>query len=240
MMKRLGLAILALLTVAPLYAQNAEDAVRFKITAGGRDLYKLAIPLPLGDKGDAKSAQDVLSNDLALAGFFKVLDPAAFLANVEAEQLTINAPDWRQRRRRGCHQGARHRLRQRGQVRVPAVRGGQGSDAGAVEGLSRPGLDGAPAGAPVRRRGRALLHQRGRASSPRRSRSRGDTGTRRRDICRGRLGRLRRACRSRIARRTSCRSWAPAGSEIAFTQLRRAASPTSWSLPPSGGGKPQA
>jgi TolB protein len=88
------LAILAVLCAGQVYAQSADDAVRFKITAGGKDLYKLAIPLPLGDKGEAKSAQDVLSNDLALAGFFKVLDPAAFLANLDAEQLTINPPDW--------------------------------------------------------------------------------------------------------------------------------------------------
>jgi TolB protein len=94
MIKRSGLAILAVLTLSTAHAQNADDSVRFKITAGGKELYKLAIPLPLGDKGDAKNAQDVLANDLALAGFFKVLDPAAFLANLDAEQLTINPPDW--------------------------------------------------------------------------------------------------------------------------------------------------
>lgn len=79
----------------PTRAQSADDAVRFKITSGGRDLYKLAIPLALGDKGSAKTAQDVLTNDLALSGFFKVLDPASFLANLQAEQLTINPIDWR-------------------------------------------------------------------------------------------------------------------------------------------------
>jgi TolB protein len=94
MLKRSGLAILAVLCVGHARAQSADDAVRFKITAGGRDLYKLAIPLPLGDRATAKSASDVLSNDLALSGFFKVIDPASFLANVQAEQLTINPPDW--------------------------------------------------------------------------------------------------------------------------------------------------
>src|SRR5207302_5998410 len=78
----------------PTRAQ-ADDTVRFKITAGGTDLYKMAVPLPLGDKGTAKTAQDVLSNDLALSGFFKVIDPAAYLANLAAEQLTINPVDWR-------------------------------------------------------------------------------------------------------------------------------------------------
>jgi TolB protein len=79
----------------PTRAQSADDAVRFKITSGGRDLYKMAIPLPLGDKTNATTAQTVLSNDLALSGFFKVLDPTSFLANLQAEQLVINPPDWR-------------------------------------------------------------------------------------------------------------------------------------------------
>lgn len=79
----------------PTRAQSADDSVRFKITSGGRDLYKMAVPLPLGDKANATTAQQVLSNDLALSGFFKVLDPASFLANLQAEQLVINPPDWR-------------------------------------------------------------------------------------------------------------------------------------------------
>lgn len=93
-----GSALATLLVLAaaqrPTRAQSADDAVRFKITSGGRDLYKLAIPMPLGDKVTAATAQSVLSNDLALAGYFKVLDPASFLANLQAEQLVINPPDW--------------------------------------------------------------------------------------------------------------------------------------------------
>lgn len=87
----------ALLTLAALPArgQATDNAVRFKITAGGRDLYKLAVPLPLGDSSAAKTVAEVLTNDLALSGYFKVLDPASFLANLAAEQLTINPPDWR-------------------------------------------------------------------------------------------------------------------------------------------------
>jgi TolB protein len=76
-------------------AQSADDAIRFKITAGGRDLYKLAVPMPLGDHGTAQTALDVLSNDLALSSYFKVVDAKATLANLSAEQLTINPVDWR-------------------------------------------------------------------------------------------------------------------------------------------------
>ncbi|MDB4967213.1 MAG: domain protein beta Propeller [Myxococcales bacterium] len=94
-----GAALSTLLVLAaaqrPIRAQASDDTVRFKITAGGTDLYKLAVPLALGDKASAKTAQDVLSNDLALSGFFKVIDPASYLANLAAEQLTINPADWR-------------------------------------------------------------------------------------------------------------------------------------------------
>lgn len=91
-------ATLALVSFAmqkPTRAQAADDVVRFKITSGGRDLYKLAVPLPLGDKTNAKTAQEVVGNDLSLSGYFKVIDPASYLANLEAEQLTISPPDWK-------------------------------------------------------------------------------------------------------------------------------------------------
>jgi TolB protein len=90
----LGVALL-LAAGFPSHAQNADDAVRFKISAGGRDLYKIAVPLPLGDHGSAQSAADVVGNDLTMSGFFKVIDAKATLANLAAEQLTINPQDWR-------------------------------------------------------------------------------------------------------------------------------------------------
>jgi TolB protein len=91
----LTFSVALVLTVAQRPTRAQSDDVRFKVTAGGKDLYKLAIPLPLGDKAAAQSASDVLGNDLSLSGYFKVLDPASYLANLAAEQLTINAQDWR-------------------------------------------------------------------------------------------------------------------------------------------------
>jgi TolB protein len=72
-----------------------DGVVRFKIQAGGRDLYKLAIPTPIGDKTIAQTFADVTANDLSLSGYFKVIDQKAYLANLQAEGLTINAQDWR-------------------------------------------------------------------------------------------------------------------------------------------------
>ncbi len=93
-MRRL-ISVAVMFSSAFAFAQNSDDPVRFKIQAGGRDLYKIAIPLPIGDKNAAQTEQDVMSNDLALSGFFKVVDPKAYLANLAAEGLTINAQDWR-------------------------------------------------------------------------------------------------------------------------------------------------
>ncbi len=94
-----GGALLAVGLIAaaalPSHAQSEGDAVRFKIQAGGRDLYKIAVPLPLGDKAAAQTAADVIGNDLLMSGFFKVIDAKATLANLQAEQLTINPQDWR-------------------------------------------------------------------------------------------------------------------------------------------------
>jgi len=88
---------LLLACALPSRAQSggADDPIRFKISASGRDLYKLAIPVPIGDKSAAQLAEDVATNDLSLSGFFRVLDNKAFLANLTAEGLTIAPQDWK-------------------------------------------------------------------------------------------------------------------------------------------------
>jgi TolB protein len=92
----LGAAALFLAAALPSRAQQkADDAIRFKISASGRDLYKIAVPLALGDKTSAQTITDVDANDLTLSGYFKVIDQKATLANLAAEQLTINPQDWK-------------------------------------------------------------------------------------------------------------------------------------------------
>jgi TolB protein len=91
----IGGVLLAIALVGAASHAQQDDAVRFKIQAGGRDLYKIAVPLPLGDKTTAQTAADVTANDLLMSGFFKVIDAKATLANLQAEQLTINPQDWR-------------------------------------------------------------------------------------------------------------------------------------------------
>ena len=85
---------------------GGDDAVRFKIQAGGKDLYKIAMPPPQGAQGaQAQQIADQLNTDLSLAGFFKVLDNKAILANLPAEGLTINPADWRNMGAEGVSKG---------------------------------------------------------------------------------------------------------------------------------------
>jgi TolB protein len=89
---------LTLASALPTSAQapQGDGPIKFNISAGGKDLYKLAVPTPIGEPRDlAQQSADVEANDLAMSGYFKVVDPKAYLANLTAEGLTINAQDWR-------------------------------------------------------------------------------------------------------------------------------------------------
>ena len=152
--------------------------------AGGRDLYKIAMPLPLGDKASATTAQTVLSNDLSLSRLLQGARPKAIVPRQPAGRAARDqSAGLAQRRRRGRGQGARDRLRQRREVRVPAVRGRPRATRRCLSKDYRGPMSQA----------RQLVHQwsptrwssttRARtASSPRRSRSRQGDGGKRRDI----------------------------------------------------------
>lgn len=92
----LGVGVgLGMLTVMPSQAQQAEEVVRFKITNPGQALYKVAVPLGLGDAASAKIMQEVLTGDLSLSGFFKVLDSASFVADLAKEDLGMTPDSWK-------------------------------------------------------------------------------------------------------------------------------------------------
>lgn len=95
----LGMSLLlATLAVAPSSAEQtpqADDVVRFRITNPGQALYKVAIPMVLGDAQSAAVMQEVLAGDLALSGFFKVLDPKSFVADLAKEDLGIGPDAWK-------------------------------------------------------------------------------------------------------------------------------------------------
>lgn len=89
------LLLTALLLTAPARAQ--EERRYTVITGTGEALFKLAIP-PVLDGGGAaaaaKTATQVMNNDMTLIGLFKVLDPKGFLANLAKEGTGISAQDW--------------------------------------------------------------------------------------------------------------------------------------------------
>lgn len=91
----LGLAMLAAGPARVVRAQQADEKVTFKITNPGQALYKLAVPAATGEPQSGQLAQEVLSNDLGLSGFFKVLDPRSFLADLQREELRIAPESWR-------------------------------------------------------------------------------------------------------------------------------------------------
>jgi TolB protein len=95
---KLCFTLALLIAIAPRLVSAQGDERKYTVISGtGQSLYRIAIPQPLlqGDVGAAaKSLNKVLSNDLKLIGFFKVLNPKGFLANLKKEQMSIVAQDW--------------------------------------------------------------------------------------------------------------------------------------------------
>jgi TolB protein len=76
-------------------AQDGKGPVIIDVTKPQRSLYPLAIPVGVqSDATLAREAAAVLSFDLGVAGWFKVLDPKSFLADLEAEKLGITPRKW--------------------------------------------------------------------------------------------------------------------------------------------------
>ncbi len=60
-----------------------------------RSLYPIAVPLGVNSSAkEARQIQKIASFDLSVAGWFKVLDPAGFLANLKAEKLGLVKDKW--------------------------------------------------------------------------------------------------------------------------------------------------
>jgi TolB protein len=77
-------------------ADNPSGGVVIDVKGANRTLYPIAVPAsPEGDAAAAKEVAQVASFDLSLAGVFKVLDPAGFLADLKAEGLTIDPQKWK-------------------------------------------------------------------------------------------------------------------------------------------------
>lgn len=92
-----ALAAAAVATGGPAaHAQEPTGGVIIDVNQPKRTLYPIAVPMSTeGDAGAAREIATVTSFDLGVAGVFKVLDPAGFLADLPAEGLTIDPKRWK-------------------------------------------------------------------------------------------------------------------------------------------------
>ena len=60
-----------------------------------RILYPIAVPMSVSDSAVAKQVADVAGFDLGVSGWFRILDPRSFLADLEAEGLSIDPQRWK-------------------------------------------------------------------------------------------------------------------------------------------------
>jgi TolB protein len=78
------------------HADDPSGGVVIDVSGAKRTLYPIAIPV--SSEGDATAARDaaqVTAFDLSVAGVFKVLDPAGFLADLKTEGLGIDPQKWK-------------------------------------------------------------------------------------------------------------------------------------------------
>jgi TolB protein len=88
--------VVAALALAPSHGRAEDEGVIIDVKGAKRSTYPIAVPLGVdSDKDLAKTVQEVASFDLAMAGWFKVLDPTSFLADLDAEKLGIEPQKWK-------------------------------------------------------------------------------------------------------------------------------------------------
>lgn len=92
---RIAALVVVSFALAASTAAHADDGVVIDVNATKKGNYPLA--LPTAPEGDAisKEIAQVASFDMSVAGIFKVLDPASFLADLKAEGLMIDAQKWK-------------------------------------------------------------------------------------------------------------------------------------------------
>jgi len=94
-----ALAVIAL-ALAGAHAQaqagGDEDLPHIRITDPGRDLFRMALPKIEGEADLAREALDAENRDLDIVGIFRILDPASFPAQLQAEGLGFSSALWSQ------------------------------------------------------------------------------------------------------------------------------------------------
>jgi TolB protein len=76
----------------PAVAQNAPLEV--SLWGGIRDLYKIAVPKPLGGDAAGAEVQSIQVSDFKVSSLFEVLDEKSFIADLTAEGMSIDKDPW--------------------------------------------------------------------------------------------------------------------------------------------------
>ena len=90
---RITLALFLLLCVLCPQA-HAQSGVVIDISNPERSLYPIAIPTAANGSSMANQVASIARFNLSIAGWFRVLDPASFLANLKGEGLGIEPGAW--------------------------------------------------------------------------------------------------------------------------------------------------
>ena len=89
-------AALAAMLLAPAAPAAGDDGVIIDISGAKRGRYPIAVPVAVAsDAASAAEVAKIASFDLDVAGYFKVLDPKSFLADLGAEKLSIEPQKWK-------------------------------------------------------------------------------------------------------------------------------------------------
>jgi TolB protein len=78
----------------PLPAMADNAPLEVELWGGIRDLYKIAVPKPLGHSGAAAEAQQIQAQDFKLSSLFEVLDQRSYIADLAAEGMSIEKDPW--------------------------------------------------------------------------------------------------------------------------------------------------
>lgn len=94
LMRRAALVVAALaMTVG---AALADDGVIIDVSGAKRGRYPIAVPVAVDSDGAvAAEIASIATFDLNVAGYFKVVDPASFLADLSTEKLGIEPQKWK-------------------------------------------------------------------------------------------------------------------------------------------------
>jgi TolB protein len=95
-LKTAGLVVALVLGLAAPATADQGGGMVIDISGAKRGAYPLAVPTGVNSDGAAaREVADVASFNMAVSGWFKVVEPTAYLADLEAEKLSIEPQKWK-------------------------------------------------------------------------------------------------------------------------------------------------